>query len=151
MLVAGFFAILPVLIGGRTGGPLEWHYWQGLSYGSLLIGLALAPVGLLVNRATRFLGNISYSVYLGHCPAIYFLISIYRKDLRPPYGEQCEVPGGSLAHRRSRFPLSYLCYRFIEVPGIRAGELAFRWIRGWAAVAPPLVDHSADVNANVGV
>lgn len=40
----------------------------------LLVGLALAPIRLIVNKLTTWLGKISYSVYLVHTPVIVYLI-----------------------------------------------------------------------------
>lgn len=45
-------------------------YWQGPMFGCLLVGLYLLPLRLLVNAATVWLGNISYSIYLVHSPVI---------------------------------------------------------------------------------
>ncbi|MFD2056546.1 acyltransferase family protein [Mesorhizobium calcicola] len=60
----------------------EASYWQGLMFGCLLIGLYLFPFKLLVNRATVWLGNISYSVYLVHSPIISHLF----RDQKPFQG-----------------------------------------------------------------
>ncbi|QKC67422.1 acyltransferase (plasmid) [Mesorhizobium loti] len=48
-------------------------YWQGPMFGCLLVGLYLLPLRLLVNTATVWLGNISYSIYLVHSPVIVVL------------------------------------------------------------------------------
>jgi hypothetical protein len=37
-------------------------FWQSVTYAALLLGFAFCPVMILVNRATRFLREISYSV-----------------------------------------------------------------------------------------
>lgn len=41
-------------------------YWQGPMFACLLVGLYLLPLRLLVNAATVWLGNVSYSIYLVH-------------------------------------------------------------------------------------
>ena len=58
------------------GAPL---YWQGPMFGCLLIGLYLFPIKPLVNAATVWLGNISYSLYLVHSPIVFLLFPIYRR------------------------------------------------------------------------
>lgn len=61
-----------MIVGGMVpfGAPI---YWQGPMFGCLLVGLNLFPIKPLVNGATRWLGDISYSVYLMHGPIIALL------------------------------------------------------------------------------
>lgn len=54
-------------------------YWQGPMFFCLLVGLYLFPIKPLVNRATRWLGDISYSVYLMHGPIIAALFPLFRQ------------------------------------------------------------------------
>jgi peptidoglycan/LPS O-acetylase OafA/YrhL len=58
-------------LSGRLVDPAFAPFlFSALSYALLLLGLAFCPVSVLVNRATRFLGVISYSIYLLHGPVI---------------------------------------------------------------------------------
>jgi peptidoglycan/LPS O-acetylase OafA/YrhL len=47
-------------------------YGVAVAAGSALVGICLCPLKTLVNRATLFLGRISYSLYLVHPPIIYY-------------------------------------------------------------------------------
>ena len=126
LLIAAFFALLPVLIGGRAGPFLGPFYWQGLLFVCLLLGLALAPIELLVNRTTRFLGKISYSVYLGHFTVIYFLSPFYRRVYALHVGTGVKFLAAVLLTWAVLVPLSYLSYRLIELPGMRLGRRILR-------------------------
>ncbi|PZV40539.1 acyltransferase family protein [Mesorhizobium kowhaii] len=65
-----------VIVSGMVpfGEPM---YWQGPMFGCLLVGLYLFPIKPLVNRATVWLGNVSYSVYLVHGPIIAALFPLF--------------------------------------------------------------------------
>ncbi|WP_095091396.1 acyltransferase family protein [Mesorhizobium sophorae] len=65
-----------VIVTGRVPfGPAI--YWQGPMFFCLLVGLYLFPIKPLVNAATRWLGDISYSVYLVHGPIIAALFPLF--------------------------------------------------------------------------
>ncbi len=66
------------MITNSMSAPIELLHWQAVLYGVLLIGLSLAPMGLFVNRVTRFLGKLSYSIYLSHTTLIIFFVPAYR-------------------------------------------------------------------------
>jgi peptidoglycan/LPS O-acetylase OafA/YrhL len=106
---------------GRMGFLWDDLYWQALIYGALLIGLAIVPVKLLVNPVSRFLGEISYSIYLNHPTFIFAFIPIYRTiySYRIPttlqFGICLFLTLGVVV------VVSYLTYQFIERPGIRVG------------------------------
>lgn len=58
---------------------MEPYYWEGFMFGCLVVGLGLYPIKLLVNRATEWIGEISYSVYLVHSPIIVMLFPLYKE------------------------------------------------------------------------
>jgi peptidoglycan/LPS O-acetylase OafA/YrhL len=117
-----------LLFAGHLGGILvdpdfAPAFWQGTSYTLLLLGLAFCPIRILVNPATRFLGLISYSVYLLHGPVILLINRpvyprIYALDL--PTGAKFGLCFAiTLAVTLS---VSWLSHRMIERPGITFGR-----------------------------
>ena len=98
------------------------HYLVTGTMVLFMLGLVYHPTSFVVNPATRFLGKISYSLYLLHPPLVFFLIPAFRSI----YAK--EVPS-SLAFFLSLsltmailVPISMLSYSFIEVPGIKLGS-----------------------------
>ncbi|MET4729799.1 peptidoglycan/LPS O-acetylase OafA/YrhL [Lysobacter enzymogenes] len=108
-----------------------WHL-SAVAYGLILLGLLLAGEGaavrVLVNRATCFLGAISYSLYLVHPFVVSRLYSVFaRLYAALPDGvayAACLVVSLVLA-----IPAAWLTYRFVEQPGMRWGRRAFERAR----------------------
>ena len=119
---AGIFAYAALLQGWLPGVFGDAYYWQGLVFGFLLSGFALSPWRLVVNWVTGYLGRISYSIYLTHTTIIFFL--------SPVYGWIYERSGSlTLGFILSLvltmlvvIPVSDLCYRLFEAPGIKLGK-----------------------------
>jgi peptidoglycan/LPS O-acetylase OafA/YrhL len=119
---AGIFGYASLLQGWLPNVFGDSYYWQGVVFACMFMGLALSPWRLVVNRATRFLGKVSYSVYLVHTTVIFLLTPVYHWIYR-------HLPSLSASFLLSLavtlllvLPLSYLTYRFVEEPGIRLGK-----------------------------
>jgi peptidoglycan/LPS O-acetylase OafA/YrhL len=97
-------------------------WWQGISFALILIGLLLAPVHIVVNRVTGFLGKTSYSLYLLHPTLVLLLVPAYRWVYAQPMGLSLKFAGCSALTLTLLIPLSYLSYRWIERPGINLGR-----------------------------
>jgi peptidoglycan/LPS O-acetylase OafA/YrhL len=98
------------------------QYWLGLIWATLAIGLALAPLRLIVNPVTAYLGTLGYSIYLNHPLLVYVLIRVYR-----PIGTWFDSPTASFLvcialTLAILIPISALTYRFVEQPGVRLGQ-----------------------------
>lgn len=111
-----------------------WHL-SAVAYALLMVGLLLCDQRWLVNRATCFLGTISYSLYLVHplvVPRLYGVMS-WLAARGVPEGA---VYGISLALALAMaVPLAWVTYRCIERPAIRLGQ---RWLeRARVRRAPP--------------
>lgn len=121
-----------------------WDTLWGIPFGLLCIGLALHPTRILSNWLTRYLGKVSYSLYLVHPTVLYKLgqAGFYNRIYE-------EFPG----HRGLAYftcliislviitGISTLTFRFIEKPGMDWGKRmtqrpAPRATRGDAEVAP---------------
>lgn len=130
LLWAGVFLLAALLQGWLPNVFGDGYYWQGIVFGFIFAGLALYPWRILVNRATRFLGKISYSVYLSHTTAIFFLAPVYRLIYSGS-------PSLSLAFLACLaltlaivLPISILTYKVIEEPGITLGKRIARRMVG---------------------
>lgn len=114
------------LLSGRLDFPFGSLYWQGIIYGILLLGLSISPLSLLVNRFSRFYGEISYSAYLNHPTLVATLVPVYSYiySFRMPttfqYGLCLLLTLGLLT------AISYFTYRLIEQPGMRWGSRVLR-------------------------
>lgn len=123
------------------------YVWPAIAYSLLLVGLSLNPLKFLVNRVTQFLGEVSYSLYLAHAPVIVMLMPVYGRIRTAAAG----VPllgyifcvGLTFA---VVLPLSYLTYRFIELPGIKLGKRFYAYFerRKMAASVGPLSELSTN-------
>ena len=101
--------------------------WQGLIYGALLIGLSLNPIKLLVNKFTRYLGKISYSLYLGHTTCVLLLTPIYFYIYRL-FGNVSESFLASyILTLACAIPVATMTYYLVEKPGIRLGKRVYAW------------------------
>lgn len=123
--------LLGAAILNLPGRPLGYSYVHVLIASTLpifclMLWIVTDPPVAVVNRLTRYLGKISYSIFLLH-PVIVF-------KLKPVYlAIQREVGTGAIAFFLSAavtfavvLPLAALCYRWIEAPAIRFGA---RWTR----------------------
>jgi peptidoglycan/LPS O-acetylase OafA/YrhL len=101
----------------------DGYYWQGVVFGCIFLGAALAPWRLIVNVFTAFLGKVSYSIYLIHTTAIYFMSPVYQWI----YAKTTSLSLAFIACLAVTLivvlPLSYLAYRLIEQPGISLGKM----------------------------
>lgn len=132
--------LFTALLQGSTPGLLDSYYWQAIMFSALLVGLAIHPTAVLVNRLTAFLGKLSYSLYLIHPILIHSLSPVYHKI----YAWQAPLTvrwGASVALTLALLVLlAYLTYRLVEKPGMRLGAKAVARING--ARRPPATHHA---------
>jgi peptidoglycan/LPS O-acetylase OafA/YrhL len=121
--------------------PFNYHtlYQSSVVCLLLLVALSLYPWPLFVNPATRFLGKISYSIYLLH---FYIFIHLQEFLYRSGFGPSRRFLICFVGTLTVTIPLAYLTWRWIEEPGIRLGRhviarLEERAIRGKNAEIVP--------------
>lgn len=110
------------LLARQISSQLEGWYWFALAYAGLLLGLAMYPLKVFVNRVTCFYGKISYSLYLNHPTIVLMLIPIYRKIYALNMITTVKYGMCLLFTLALLTPLSYLTYRVIEEPGMDLGR-----------------------------
>lgn len=122
LLWGGIFGFAALLQGWLPNIFDDSYYWQGIVFACLFMGLALSPWRLIVNSATRYLGKISYSVYLVHTTVIFFMAPAYHWIYRHSSSLTVCFLASLLLTLMIVLPLSSLTYRFIEEPGITMGK-----------------------------
>lgn len=142
-LWGGFFGFAALLQGWLPNVFGDGYYWQGVVFGCIFLGTALAPWRLIVNAFTGFLGKVSYSIYLTHTTAIYFMSPLYQWI----YAQTASLTLAFLASLATTLlvvlPISYLTYSLIEQPGIRLGKkVAARLVKKRQATILPTSTHS---------
>ncbi len=126
----GFFllSLALCLFSSLTSGKmndilLPTYYWQPIVFSIFILGFAIYPVSIFINKTTRFLGKISYSIYLSHPTLILAMKPVYEKIYDMPINLSIQytlcvgITFGLLV------PISYISYRFIEVPGGKLGNI----------------------------
>jgi len=125
LLLAGWF-----IVPKSSERIFTTHIYMGLVFILLTVALAIHPFGLLVNRVTVGLGQISYSLYLTHTLIIhlalqvsgYFMLSRYLAPAAWHIIMGCTVLVLSIA-------VSVVIYRYIETPGINIGRRFIGWLQ----------------------
>lgn len=127
-MTALFVAGLIYLCYGGGGSPNRAYNitYETFIFVALLLGLAISPVKLFVNRVTEFFGKISYSVYLSHANTVYFMSPIFALVYRHTEYKTLAF-GISVALAFAVItPMSYVTYRFVELPGTALGRALIR-------------------------
>lgn len=131
MVVASVYCYLALLDGNFNIFFADARVWQGLIYGALVVGLCLNPLKIFVNRFTRYLGKISYSLYLGHTTLVLFLTPVYRAAYSALQNTTLAFLSCYAMTLVLAVGLADLTYRFIEAPGVRYGKVVYERISGW--------------------
>ena len=121
--ICGFLVVFSAAIGGRLQtAVVDSDYWTAVAYGLLLIGLWLAPLGFVVNRATAYLGKISYSVYLAHPVVILLLLPIYPRIYDWRIGTSLKFVIATAMTTAAVLCVASVTFKLIEEPGMRLGR-----------------------------
>lgn len=100
------------------------HFLYGIVFAVLTLGLSSYPLKLLVNPLTRWIGKISYSLYLVH-----YLFLPYLKNWFPlseGIGKTSQFVIYFILLLTLSSGISYITYRLIELPGMELGKALIR-------------------------
>jgi peptidoglycan/LPS O-acetylase OafA/YrhL len=107
---------------GRLEFFLDHVAWLAIIYATALLGLSIFPLGIFINRLTKFYGQISYSLYLNHPTLVFALIPVYRFIYNLPLPLTIKYGSCFLLTVVLLTILSSLTYRLIEKPGMDLGR-----------------------------
>lgn len=131
MLIALALAVFVSLVNGWLPTVFgDQYYWQALIFTLLLLGLGWAPIRLVVNRVTSYMGRISYSMYLNHPTAVLLLSPVYVWIYRQQLGLSVSFLSCLAVTLVVVVAMSELTYRLVEEPGIRLGKRVNAIFRG---------------------
>jgi peptidoglycan/LPS O-acetylase OafA/YrhL len=119
---------------GQLGLP-DNRYAKAICCLLLVVGLSLRTLKVLVNKATVFLGKISYSLYLAQPTAILLLEPIYKKIYATSSGSMAvsvAFVGCFLLTLAVVIPFAALSYHLVEKPGIKLGKYCYAWLESQA-------------------
>ena len=122
LILGSLWAYSALLNGSLNVGFSDPYYWQPIIYSALLLGLAISPTRVVVNKFSLLAGKLSYSIYLLHPPTILFLIPVYRRI----YGLGLPTSASFLLSFGVTLglvlPASLITYHWIEAPGMKLGK-----------------------------
>jgi peptidoglycan/LPS O-acetylase OafA/YrhL len=103
-----------------------------LAFAPLVVALAIHPWAIFVNPVTRFVGRISFSIYLTHVfclrPVGWLLARLDATGVPVMHS----VTGMLVAYAATlmlALPVAMVTYRWIELPGIAFGPKLTTWLR----------------------
>ena len=104
------------------------YYWQTVVYGAIVLGLAIYPTRLVVNRVTLYFGRISYSFYLLHPTIVFALIPFYRRVDAQGWLPTASFGICAAVTVTAVTALASVTYKVVEEPGIRIGKRLTVWL-----------------------
>jgi peptidoglycan/LPS O-acetylase OafA/YrhL len=122
LILGSLWAYHALLQGALTFWFPDPYYWESVIYSALVLGLAIKPSAIFVNRLTLFAGKISYSIYLLHPPTVFFLEPVYRRIYAaglPLSASFLLCVGLTLG---TVMLVASMTYRWVEAPGMRLGK-----------------------------
>lgn len=134
LTLAGTYTYIAIMQNmGQLGLP-DNRYAKAICCLLLVIGLSLRELKALVNKATVFLGKISYSIYLAQPTAILLLEPVYKRIYVATSGDMAvsiAFVGCFLLTLAVVIPFAALTYYLVEKPGIKLGKRCYARIESW--------------------
>jgi peptidoglycan/LPS O-acetylase OafA/YrhL len=111
---------------------------ETLASAVLIAGLVTHRAAWMRARPLVAIGDWSYSIYLLHLPIAYTIMRLLDRDGLIAGDFNLWAVLIALATAAVTVPLAALIYRFVELPGIVAGALLLRRVRGPVTAAAPV-------------
>lgn len=120
LLTLACFLMIAFLEAGTYIDLIATQALYGIAFLCLLLSLHFHPVPILVNPLTRWIGKISFSIYLVHYAVIQYFVRF--PPWLPPVGRTAGFLLTYLLVLGVTSGISFLTYQFIEVPGMNFGK-----------------------------
>lgn len=129
LLTLGLLLQWVIVIGPSKaeGPPLHaWHILEGVLWSAVVLFVLLAPLRvapLITNRATIWLGMVSYSVYIWHLPILHYVFRWTRRlGVSLPLAWNARTLAVAVLATAVCLGVSALTYRWIERPFLTRKE-----------------------------
>ncbi|TCH99674.1 acyltransferase [Roseococcus sp. SYP-B2431] len=126
LIALGLLVLVGIASGRLTGGLVDTTHLIAAGYALVLLGVSAVEFRPLDNRVTRFMGQISYSIYLWHAPVVWFMSPVYAWFTALPLPSSLRFALCLAATLGAVLPLAWASYRLVELPGIAWGRRVFR-------------------------
>jgi peptidoglycan/LPS O-acetylase OafA/YrhL len=101
------------------GDFIPAHFFYGIAFIVLTLGLYFNPIKVFVNPFTRWIGKISYSLYLVH---YIFLPYLREWIILEVFGKTMQFALYVIFLLAISSGISYITYRFVELPSMDLGK-----------------------------
>lgn len=135
-LFLGGAAILGTVFLSNFSLPLDPLFPISIGYACMLLGLLIEPMPIFVNRATCFVGEISYSVYLNHVAFLFALNPLYGWVRRQGWSLELALISTFGVTLGAVLLYSLLTYKLVEQPGQQWGRQVLKRWRGELKTGP---------------
>lgn len=108
-------------------GFIPAHIFYGVAFIVLTLGLYFNPVKIFVNPFTKWIGKISYSLYLVH---FIFLPYLHKWINFEMFGKTVQFTLYFIILMVISSGISYITYRFVELPSMDLGKRLIRKLEG---------------------
>lgn len=123
LILIAMMWLLILGIAGGVGGPyFPSHFLFGIGFVMLAYGLGIREKHFLVNKVSVFIGKISFSMYLIHFFVLDIIFMFFGKRLLGEFSNPVVLIILFISTLLIATMLSYLLYRFIELPGVKLGR-----------------------------
>lgn len=119
LLVLFAFLYITFLQTGSYGESIPHHFFYGITFVVLTLGLYFNPAKLLVNSFTKWIGKISYSLYLVHFIFLPYMRNWINLD---GLGKTVQFSLYFVIILVISSVISFITYQAIELPSMNAGK-----------------------------
>lgn len=115
----------------QYGGPIA-VLWYSLIFALFALSFSTGHFQIITNKWMQKLGVLSFSAYLSHFSVIWLLKEYGVVKYFLEYGRLAALPILSLLVIATTIAISYFTHRFVETPGIKAGNSIIQYLHSRA-------------------